>query len=267
MGPLIQTFYQSFFDMRTQTMALGYHFVGLANYINLFQDKYFLDTLGWTLEFTFYSVIFEVSFALFLALLMKKEMRGQGLIRLTILLPWSIPVIVAGIVFTKIFAHNGIINTLFVAADVVNDPVNFFGIVLNTKIVVIIAEVWKSTPYLSLLILAGLLMIPNEQYEASYIDGANKVQSFFNITIPCLIPTLSVTMLFRIIGVLRAYGLMVAMTGGGPAGSTGTAAMYAVDSFFRYGKISYGSAVSVVMLFVSGLISLFFINGLQGKVK
>lgn len=267
LGPAIKTIYQSFFDMRTQTMALGFNFVGFENYVKVFQDDYFLKALKWTLQFTVISVFFEIIIATGLALLMNKKMRGQGLIRLVILLPWSIPVIVAGIVWTKIFSYNGIINTVLIQTGSISEAINFFGIPLYSKFAVIMAEIWKATPYMSLLILAGLLTIPKEYYEASQIDGAGKIKSFIHITLPCLMPTLSVTLLFRIIGLMRSYGLMVAMTGGGPGGETQTAAMYAVDNFFRYGKISYGSAVSVVMLLVSALISLLFVNSLQSKVE
>ncbi len=266
LGPAIKTIYQSFFDMRTQTMALGYNFVNFENYKKVFQDEYFLKTLKWTLQFTCISAFFQMIIATGLALLMNKEMRGQGFIRLVILLPWSIPVIVSGIVWTKIFSYNGVINTFLIQTGITSQAINFFGVSLNAKFAVIVAEVWKSTPYLSLLILAGLLIIPKEYYEAAKIDGAGSIKSFIHITLPCLIPTLSVVLLFRIIGLMRSYGLMVAMTGGGPGGETQTAAMYAVDTFFRYGKISYGSAVSVVMLLVSALISLLFVNSLQSKV-
>ncbi len=266
LGPVLQTIYQSFFNIRTQTIAFGYDFVGLSNYKNIFQDEYFLKTIKWTLQFTFISVFFEIILATALALLMNKEMKGQSMIRLTILLPWAIPVIVAGIVWTKIFAYNGIVNTVLIQIGIISEAINFFGVPLYTKFAVILTEVWKSTPYLSLLILAGLIMIPKEYYEAAQIDGAGKIQRFLRITLPCLLPVLSVTILFRIITVLRAYGLMVAMTGGGPGGETQTVAMYAVDSFFRHGKISYGSAVSLVMLMISTLMSLFFIRSLKNKV-
>lgn len=97
------------------------------------------------------------------------------------MLPWSIPVIVAGIVWTKIFSCNGIINTIFIQTGIVSEAINFFGVPLYSKFSVIVAEIWKATPYLSLLILAGLLTIPKEYYEASQIDGAGKIKFFDEI--------------------------------------------------------------------------------------
>lgn len=265
--PVIKTIVQSFQDIKIQTLTQGHQFVGLENYINMLSDQYFISTFIWTLELTIYSVSIQTILAISLALLMKKKFVLQGLVRVTILLPWAIPAVIAGMIWTNMFDVNGLINTVLIQLGLISEQINFFGLPATSKFAIIVADVWKSTPYMSLLVLAGLMGIPEEYYEAAQIDGAGKIRQFWHVTLPLLKSTLAVTLMFRLISAMRSYGLVVSMTGGGPGGKTETAAMYAVNTFFRFGKSSYGSALSVVMMIVSLLISLMFINALMRKAE
>ena len=130
-----------------------------------------------------------------------------------------------------------------------------------------VADIWKNTPYMSLLLLSGLLTIDKEYYEAATIDGAGKWRQFCSVTVPLIKPTMMVTILFRIISAMRVYDLIVSMTNGGPGGSTTTVSMYAINTYFTYGNIGYGSAMSVVLLLISVIISLFFVDSLQSRLK
>lgn len=263
--PTVNTIYQSFFEIRTQTAALGPKFVGFRNYIKAFQDDHFWDTLWWTLAFTAVSVTLELVIGMGLALLMNRKIPGQGLIRTAVLIPWGIPTIVSGIIWTQFFAQNGIVNSTLMAFNLIKEPLSWLGNEWLAKLSILIADIWKNTPYMSLLFLSGLLTISKDYYEAAEIDGASKFRQFTNITLPLIKATMSVTILFRIISAMRVYDLIVAMTAGGPAGRTETVSMYAVNTYFTYGNTGYGATLSVLMLIISVGISMFFVDSLKTK--
>ncbi|PNV59068.1 ABC transporter permease [Clostridium sp. chh4-2] len=263
--PAVNTIYQSFFEIRTQTAALGAKFVGVKNYIRAFQDEHFWDTLWWTLAFTAVSVFIELIIGMCLALVMNRKIPGQGLIRTAILIPWAIPTVVSGIVWTQFFSQNGMVNYVMRVMNVINAPLNWLGNEWLSRLSILIADIWKNTPYMSLLLLSGLMTISKDYYEAAQIDGASKWQQYWKITLPLIKSTMSVTVLFRIISAMRVYDLIVAMTGGGPAGRTETVSMYAVNTYFTYGNTGYGATLSVLMLIISVGISLFFVDSLKTK--
>lgn len=263
--PTVNTIYQSFFEIRTQTAALGPKFVGFRNYVKAFQDEHFWDTLWWTLAFTAVSVALELIIGMGLALLMNRKIPGQGLIRTAVLIPWGIPTVVSGIIWTQFFAQNGIVNSTLAAFNLIKEPLSWLGNEWLAKLSILIADVWKNTPYMSLLILSGLLTISRDYYEAAEIDGAGKFRQFTHITLPLIKATMSVTVLFRIISAMRVYDLIVAMTAGGPAGRTETVSMYAVNTYFTYGNTGYGATLSVLMLIISVGISMFFVDSLKTK--
>ena len=263
--PTVNTIYQSFFEIRTQTAALGPKFVGFRNYVTAFQDEHFWDTLWWTLAFTAVSVALELIIGMGLALLMNRKIPGQGLIRTAVLIPWGIPTVVSGIIWTQFFAQNGIVNSTLAAFNLIKEPLSWLGNEWLAKLSILIADVWKNTPYMSLLLLSGLLTISRDYYEAAEIDGAGKFRQFTHITLPLIKATMSVTVLFRIISAMRVYDLIVAMTAGGPAGRTETVSMYAVNTYFTYGNTGYGATLSVLMLIISVGISMFFVDSLKTK--
>ena len=263
--PAIKTVYQSFFEIRTQTAALGPKFVGMKNYVKAFHDEHFWDTLWWTLAFTGVSVFIELLIGMGLALIMNKKIPGQGIIRTAILVPWAIPTIVSGIVWTQFFSQNGLVKYILQALGLAEKPLSWLGNEWLARLSILIADIWKNTPYMSLLLLSGLLAISKDYYEAAEIDGAGKWQQFIKITLPLIKATMSVTVLFRIISAMRVYDLIVAMTGGGPAGRTETVSMYAVNTYFTYGNTGYGATLSVLMLIISVGISLFFVDSLKTK--
>ncbi len=263
--PTINTIYQSFFEIRTQTAALGPKFVGFNNYIKAFHDDHFWDTLWWTLAFTAVSVSLELIIGMGLALLMNRKIPGQGLIRTAVLIPWAIPTVVSGIIWTQFFSQNGIVNSALMAFNLIKEPLSWLGDEWLAKLSILIADVWKNTPYMSLLLLSGLLTISKDYYEAAEIDGASKLRQFTSITLPLIKATMSVTVLFRIISAMRVYDLIVAMTAGGPAGRTETVSMYAVNTYFTYGNTGYGATLSVLMLIISVGISMLFVDSLKTK--
>jgi multiple sugar transport system permease protein len=265
--PVINTINMSLYDIRIQTLAEGRKFVGFDNYIRLFSDKTFIESLKFTLMFTVIAVTLETLIGMIFALIMNKAIPGQGIIRTAVLVPWAIPTIVSGLMWQFMYSDQyGIINLILSKLHLIQDYIPWL-IEKNTAIIaVIIADVWKTTPYMSLLILSGLQTVPESLYEAASLDGANKVQRFFKITLPIIKPVVVVAILFRVLATFRIYDLVVALTSGGPADGTQSLSLYTIKTYFNFGNLGYGATLAVVTFIISLLISFLFMDALKTKM-
>jgi multiple sugar transport system permease protein len=213
-----------------------------SNYTNVLQDDEFRQAIVNTFVFTFFSVGLELVIGLGMALAMHAAFRGQGLLRTVVLVPWAVLTVVTAIMWRTIFDPTlGIVNAAL-GTDIV-----WLGETPYAMIVMIIADVWKTAPFMALLILAGLQVIPGEIYEAAKVDGASTLQRFRKITLPLLMPALLVALIFRTLDALRAFDVMFILTGGGPAGTTETLTVYAYRSLFQTLQLGLGSAVGVAV--------------------
>lgn len=266
--PVINTINMSLYDLRIQTLAEGKKFVGFDNYIKLFSDKTFIESLKFTLMFTVVAVTLETLIGMIFALIMNKAIPGQGIIRTAVLVPWAIPTIVSGLMWQFMYSDQyGIINLILSKLHLIQDYIPWL-IEKNTAIIaVIIADVWKTTPYMSLLILSGLQTVPESLYEAASLDGANKVQRFFRITLPIIKPVVVVAILFRVLATFRIYDLVVALTSGGPADGTQSLSLYTIKTYFNFGNLGYGATLAVVTFVISLLISFLFMDALKTKME
>lgn len=266
--PVINTINMSLYDLRIQTLAEGKKFVGFDNYIKLFSDKTFIESLKFTLMFTVIAVTLETLIGMIFALIMNKAIPGQGIIRTAVLVPWAIPTIVSGLMWQFMYSDQyGIINLILSKLHLIQDYIPWL-IEKNTAIIaVIIADVWKTTPYMSLLILSGLQTVPESLYEAASLDGANKVQRFFRITLPIIKPVVVVAILFRVLATFRIYDLVVALTSGGPADGTQSLSLYTIKTYFNFGNLGYGATLAVVTFIISLLISFLFMDALKTKME
>ncbi|GMQ61331.1 carbohydrate ABC transporter permease [Vallitalea maricola] len=266
--PVINTINMSLYDLRIQTLAEGKKFVGFDNYIKLFSDKTFIESLKFTLIFTVIAVTLETLIGMIFALIMNKAIPGQGIIRTAVLVPWAIPTIVSGLMWQFMYSDQyGIINLILSKLHLIQDYIPWL-IEKNTAIIaVIIADVWKTTPYMSLLILSGLQTVPESLYEAASLDGANKVQRFFRITLPIIKPVVVVAILFRVLATFRIYDLVVALTSGGPADGTQSLSLYTIKTYFNFGNLGYGATLAVVTFIISLLISFLFMDALKTKME
>ncbi len=266
--PVINTFTQSFYSLRTQTMQTGGKFIGLDNYIRLFHDPLMLQSLKFTLLFTVVAVFLEAILGIVSALIMNRNFAGQGFVRAVILIPWAIPTIVSGLMWQFMFSESyGIINYFLLGTGVVSEPVKWLTSAFPAFSAIVISDVWKTSPYMSLLLLSGLQTISKEMYESASTDGANVLQKFRYITLPMLKPVLMVSLLFRTIQSFRIYDLIAALTNGGPANSTQSMTMFTVKNYFQYGNIGYGAAAAIVTFVLSMVIALFFLDGMKSKVE
>lgn len=266
--PVFNTLYLSFFNYRVQTMALGKTFIGLNNFKNIINDDTFFKSLKFTLFFTVVAVSMETIIGMIFAKIMNRKLPGQGIIRTSVLIPWAIPTIISGLMWKFMYSQQyGIINHILLRLQFIKEAIPWLSDSFVAVIAVIIADVWKTTPYMSLLILSGLQTIPAQLYEAAEIDGASKKDIFLKITLPLIKPVLSVAILFRVLATFRIYDLIAVLTSGGPANATQSLSLYTIKTYFDFGNIGYGAALATVTFIISLFISLLFLGSLKSKLE
>ncbi|SEG10596.1 carbohydrate ABC transporter membrane protein 1, CUT1 family [Thermomonospora echinospora] len=247
--PVIAGFRESLYSRGQQLDADGFvvegeRFVGLDNYTAVFsgdRGDAFWNAFYNTTFFTVTTVALETVIGVVMALIMHQAFRGRAFVRASILVPWAIPTAISGLLWRWIFQHDGVANA------VLRQQVLWTADGLESKIAVIIAEVWKTSPFIGLLVLAGLQMIPREVYEAARVDGAGPLQRFWRITLPLVKPTLLVAVLFRMLDALRMFDLPAVLIGVNKD-SVETLTML---SWFEANNVRYGSAAAyATILFV-----------------
>lgn len=244
--PVLRTVTLSFFSQNLGT-ELRPVFVGLLNYERLWSDAHFWETVGRTLVFTGLAVGAETVLGLAVALAVHHSPFGRGLARTAALVPWVLPTSALALGWIWIFNDQfGVVNDLLRGAGVIEQPVVWLGRPDTAFAALVLADVWKTTPFIAILLLAGLQTIPGQLYEAASIDGAGRVGRFLRITLPMLRPTIFVAVLFRALQSFGIFDLVYVMTGGGPGGATETVAVYTYRNFMRYLDFGYGSALLVV---------------------
>lgn len=207
-----------------------------------------------TIFFTVVSVTIEIILGMWFAIIMNKDFKGRALVRAAILIPWAIPTAVTAKLFYFILAYDGIANHLLGLVGI--DPLLWTSDPWPAKFAIIIADVWKTTPFMALLILAGLQLIPSDVYEASQIDGASRWQTFTKITLPLVKVPLMVAVLFRTLDVLRIYDLPAILTGG--AGGTTSLSMLVIKQI-RAGFHS-AAALSTIVFIIIAIVAWLFIQ-------
>ena len=261
--PLAWTVWESLHMHELRMPWLGNPFVGLDNYAEIARDPRFWAALGHTVFFTITSITIELILGLFLALAMNRAYRGRGIVRAAILVPWAIPTVVAALLWRFMFeSESGIANALLVDAGILNQPIVWFIQTATAWVPVILADVWKTTPFVALLLLAGLQNIDLTLYEAAAVDGANGWWQLRHITLPLLKPTILVTLIFRTLDGFRVFDLIYVLTGGGPGTSTEPVALYTFNALLQNLRFGYGSALSVVIFAITFGLALLYVKGL-----
>ena len=220
---------------------------GLRHLPAVFRDPVLGRIVGNTLAFTVVSVFIELVLGLFIALVLHETFRLRGLVRAVALLPWALPTAVMAMSWRWIFNDTyGIANDLPMRLGLLSEPVAWLGRPGPAFLAVVLADIWKTTPFVTILLLAGLQSIPSDLYEAMAIDGAGRIRRFFLVTLPLLRPALALALTFRIIHALGIFDLIWVLTGGGPANATKTVAVYIYDQYFRYGERGQGAALTLI---------------------
>ncbi len=251
--PMIQAFVLSLQTGKANNLK----FDGATNYIRMFQDKDFMQSLG----NTFFYLIIQVPVMLILALILasmlnNKNLRCKGLFRTAIFLPCATSLVSYAIIFRSLFGVDGFINSVLIKLGILNTGYNFLGNATSAKIVIIIALIWRWTGYNMVFYLSGLQNIEYSVYEAAKIDGASPMQTFFKITVPLLKPTILLTTVMSTNGTLQLFDESVNLTKGGPSNATITMSHYIYNQTFKFvPKFGYAAAMSFLIFILVAILA------------
>jgi trehalose/maltose transport system permease protein len=244
--PLIQVLVYSFMKYKLDGVTPP-SFAGIDNYLFIFSDSDFWHAVWITLIFTFFSVTIESVLGLTVALVANSNFKGRTFLRVAILIPWAIPTVVSSQIWRWMFNDiYGVVNVILANLHIIPHKLAWLATPATALPVIIAVDVWKTTPFMSLLLLAGLQLIPADLYEAASIDGATGIRKFFAVTLPLVTPTLLVALIFRTLDALRVFDIFYIMVGG--QGNMATVAVYNQQQLIAFLDAGVGSATSVVIL-------------------
>lgn len=264
--PLGWTVWESLHQHDLRMPWLGKPFIGLGNYLEAAGDARFWSALGHTAFFTTVSVTLELLLGLALALTMHHPFRGRAAVRAAILVPWAIPTVVAALLWRFLFDSQwGPISNLLVRAGITAEPLVWFVDATAAWVPLIVADLWKTAPFVALLLLAGLQSIPRDLYEAAAVDGAGAFTQLWRITLPLLRPVVLVALIFRTLDAFRVFDLVYVLTGGGPGTATEPIALYTFHALFQNLRSGYAAALSVVVFLITFAIAVAYMRMLDRR--
>jgi multiple sugar transport system permease protein len=238
----------------------------LQNFARLIADRFFLSALGHTVVYAAVALTFEFLIGLALALLLDTQMRGRRIFRVLLLLPMMLPPVVVGVVWRLMLNSNfGAVNGTLKTFGIKTDALTWTASPKLAMASVIVADVWQWTPFIFLILLAGLQAIPQEPYEAALIDGSSAWQTFRHVTLPLLKPAILIALLLRTMDLLRVFDQIFILTEGGPGFATETVSLYIYRTAFRFSNFGYAAAMSFVLLLITNVISVGYMRLLQAK--
>jgi trehalose/maltose transport system permease protein len=256
--PLLRTIYFSLTNTSLNNLYGG-DFIGFKNYLSwttlksgrtvfsgLLVDPAWWNAVGNTLRFAVVSVTLETIIGMMVALVLNAEFKGRGIVRAAILIPWAIPTIVSAKMWSWMLNDQfGIINDLFLNLGIISQKVAWTASADTAMTAVLIVDIWKTTPFMALLILAGLQMVPKDVYEAAKIDGVHPIKVFFRVTLPLVRPAVMVAVIFRLLDAMRIFDLIYVLTPNSSA--TKTMSVISRENLFDFDKFAYGSAQSTLL--------------------
>ena len=258
--PICRLVWNSFFDLRLSGGAAR-KFVGVENYVLVWQDVEFWNAAGNTVLITLITVPGALVVGLGLALLANLPFRRQWPVRLALLLPWALPLSFAGLIFAWFFhTEYGVVNDIVRRLGFGSEPTMWLLRPGWAFAAICLTIIWKTSSFMALILLAGLQMIPKSLYEAAEVDGASRWQQFWQITIPMLMPSIVVALIFRTITALQTFDIPYTMTKGGPGNATETLAMLIHKTTIEYLDVGYGSTLAVCMFGISMVITGFYLR-------
>ena len=259
--PIGKLIYNSFFDLRLSGGSGAFAFVGLQNYKDAWVDRDFWNAASNTILITLITVPGALVVGLGLAMLANLPFKHKWPVRLALLLPWALPLSFAGLIFAWFFhTEYGFVNEVMRRLWLQSEPTMWL-LRPNWAFTAICATIiWKTSSFMALILLAGLQMIPKSLYEAAEVDGASKWQQFWQITIPMLMPSIVVALIFRTITALQTFDIPYTMTKGGPGNATETLAMLIHKTTIEYLDMGYGSTLAVCMFLLSMVVTSFYLR-------
>jgi trehalose/maltose transport system permease protein len=257
--PLAQTIYQSFTNEQFLAGIEPTKWVGLKNYKDLIHDTIFRDAVWETVKFTVITVAFEFALGMIIALVVNSNFRGRGAMRAVMLVPWAIPTVIAAQMWKWMYDDiYGVINDAGTRLHILSHSHAWISEPSTSLAAVCAVDIWKTTPFVALLLLAGLQVIPRELYEAANVDGASKWQQFWRITIPLLRPAILVTLIFRTLDALRVFDVFYVFFGNRL--DTQTMAIYDQNTIVSTGDVGYGAAISVAIFLIIGIFVIIYVT-------
>ncbi|AFY70461.1 carbohydrate ABC transporter membrane protein 1, CUT1 family [Thalassoporum mexicanum PCC 7367] len=248
--PILRAFWLSLFTENLGT-NLEPVFSGLRNYQRMALDGRFWQTIANTSIFTVVAITLELVLGMIIALVLNQSFKGRGALRTIAIIPWALPTALIALTWTWIFNDQyGVLNDILLRLGLITTGVNWLGDPTLAMIATIAADVWKTTSFMAILLLAGLQSISEDLYEAHKIDGATPWQSFQQITLPLLMPVILIALLFRFAQSFGVFDLVQVMTAGGPAGATEMVSLYIYATVMRYLDFGYGAALVVVTFLI-----------------
>lgn len=255
--PVLRTFWISLHEMNLKRPQSGYPFIGMANYAKILSDSRAMEDILFTFKFTIVTVLLETLLGFATALMLNQSFRGRGVARAAVLIPWAIPTSVSAMMWKFIYNDQyGLFNDILLKLGLIDGYKAW--LTTDPFLCLVITDVWKTFPYMALLILAGLQMLPADLYESAMLDGAGVVKRFRYITLPLVKRTLLVAMLFRTLDAFRVFDLISVMTGGSVG--TESIAIYSQKQMMSFLNFGYGSALAVLIFVVVLSISLVYMK-------
>ncbi len=241
-------------------------FAGAGNYKRIFTDNQFLPALAHTAGFTIVSVAVETVVGLALALALNRRFPGRGLVRAAVFIPWAVPTVVSAQLWKSMFdPQNGWVNYVLTALHLPLAHTTWLAGTWTSWGAILAADAWRNTPFMAIVLLAGLQVIPTDIYEAARIDGASAWQTFRRLTLPLLMPALMVALIFRTLSSFLIFDVVYAMTGGGPGTSTSVLSYLNWQAFFVYADYGYGGAISVALVVIALLIAAAYVRAFRSE--
>jgi ABC-type sugar transport system permease subunit len=260
--PIVQTMIYSVFDLDLTTDWLNSEFIGLGNYSDVMQSDQFWYTFGFTLGFTIVVVILDLTIGMLLAL--STFYVGpimQGILRAIIIIPWAIPKVIQASMWRWLLNSDvGPIGDMLVKIGIVSEPPLFLVDQFLAMGSVVLAYSWKGASISAFFLMGGLALIPNDVIESAKVDGAKALRRFFTITLPMVMPTISVALLYRTRDALRVFDVIYGLTGGGPGTRTDTLSSFAYKTYFEFAQFGQGSAYAVVTFILVVAVGAFYIE-------
>ncbi|MHB8324109.1 MAG: carbohydrate ABC transporter permease [Candidatus Dormibacteria bacterium] len=254
--PLVYNLWNSFHNVILSNPGAPQNFVGLKNYLQLASASSFPPALARTLAFTVVSVVLETAAGLGLALMLHRAFRGRGVLRAAILIPWAVPTVVSAMLWITMFdPRSGFVDYVLGILHLPGSNTTWLAGEWTSWVAVLVADAWKNIPFIAIILLAGLQLIPGDVYEAARIDGANTWQSFRRMTLPLLKPALMVAVIFRTLQAFLVFDVIYIMTGGGPGTTTETLSYLDWQAFLVNTNFGYGGAISISLVVISLLMA------------
>src|SRR4029079_6141840 len=257
--PLGKTIYYSFTNQEFLQGIEPTKWVGLENYRTLWHDTIFRNAVWETIKFTLITVGFEFVLGMIIALVVNSSFKGRGAMRAVMLVPWAIPTVVAAQMWKWMYDDvYGVINDAGVRLHILSHSHAWISEPSTALASVCAVDIWKTTPFVALLLLAGLQVIPRDLYEAASVDGASKLQQFWRITLPLLLPAILVALMCRTLAALRVFDVFYVFFGTRP--DTQTMAIYAQSTIGGDGHVGYGSALSVAIFLIIAVFVIIYVT-------